>query len=54
MKLSRLLRRDDVEVVSLQDAPLDRVFEVLAHGKLIFSKDQTQKSGFISTRRNEK
>lgn len=46
-KLSRALRRDDVDVVSLQDAPLDLAFEILAHGKLIFLKDPAQKAAFI-------
>jgi len=46
-KLSRALRRDDVEVVSLHDAPLDLAFEILAYGKLIFSKVDAIKTAFI-------
>jgi predicted nucleotidyltransferase len=46
-KLSRALQRDDVEVVSLHDAPLDLAFEILAYGKLIFSKADEQKADFI-------
>jgi hypothetical protein len=46
-KLGKVLSRDDVEVVSLQDAPLDLAFEILAYGKLIFSKDKGQKADFI-------
>lgn len=46
-KLGKALSRDDVDVVSLQDAPLDLAFEILAYGKLIFSKDDEQKADFI-------
>lgn len=46
-KLSRVLQRDDVEVVSLYDAPLDLSFEILAYGKLIFSRANEQKTDFI-------
>jgi predicted nucleotidyltransferase len=46
-KLGKALRRDDVEVVPLQDAPLDLAFEILAQGKLIFSKDDGQKADFV-------
>ncbi len=41
--LGRTLRRDEVDVVPLQDAPLDLTFEILAHGRLIFSKADAQK-----------
>ncbi|MDZ7289918.1 MAG: nucleotidyltransferase domain-containing protein [candidate division KSB1 bacterium] len=46
-QLGRLLQRDDVDVVPLQDASPDLTFEILAYGKLIFSKDDTQKVTFI-------
>jgi hypothetical protein len=46
-KLGKALQRDDVEVVPLQDAPLDLAFEILAYGKLLFSKDDGQKADFI-------
>jgi hypothetical protein len=46
-KLGKALSRDDVDVVPLQDAPLDLAFEILAYGKLIFSKDNGQKADFI-------
>jgi predicted nucleotidyltransferase len=46
-KLGKALQRDDVEVVPLQDAPLDLAFEILAQGKLIFSKDDGQKADFV-------
>jgi predicted nucleotidyltransferase len=45
--LGRILQRDEVDVVPLQDAPLDLAFEILAHGKLIFSKADAQKADFI-------
>jgi len=45
--LGKALARDDVEVVALQDAPLDLAFEILAHGKLIFSKADGPKADFI-------
>ncbi|MDZ7362827.1 MAG: nucleotidyltransferase domain-containing protein [candidate division KSB1 bacterium] len=46
-KLAKALQQNDVDVVSLQDAPVDLAFEVLAHGKLLFSKDDAQKVDFI-------
>jgi len=45
-KLGKALQRDDMEVVPLQDAPLDLAFEILAYGKLLFSKDDGQKADF--------
>jgi predicted nucleotidyltransferase len=46
--LGRTLRRNnEVDVVPLQDAPLDLAFEILAHGKLIFSKADVPKADFI-------
>lgn len=46
-KLGKALQRNDVDVVPMQDAPLDLAFEILADGKLIFSKDDGQKADFI-------
>lgn len=46
-KLSNVLQRNDVDVVSLQDAPIDLAFEILAYGKLIFSKANAIKTTFI-------
>lgn len=46
-KLSKTLKRDDVDVVPLQDAPVDLAFEILKHGKLIFSKDDADKATFV-------
>ncbi len=46
-KLGRALRRDDVEVVPLQDATLDLAFEILAGGQLIFSNDTAKKADFV-------
>jgi hypothetical protein len=46
-KLAKALKRDDVDVVPLQDAPVDLAFEILKHGKLIFSKDEAAKATFV-------
>ena len=46
-KLGRALQRNEVDIVPLQDAPLDLAFEILAYGKVIFSKADGQKADFI-------
>jgi hypothetical protein len=46
-KLSKTLKRGEVDVVPLQDAPVDLAFEILKHGKLIFSKDDEAKVTFV-------
>jgi hypothetical protein len=46
-KLSNVLDRDDVDVVRLQDAPLDLVREIVEHGKLLFCHDDNLRVDFV-------
>lgn len=46
-KLGKALSQDEVDVVALQDAPIDLAFEILAYGKLLFAKDDGQRTDFI-------
>jgi len=46
-KLSSALDRDDVDVVRLQDAPLDLAREVVENGKLLFCRDDALRVDFV-------
>lgn len=46
-KLSNTLERDDIDVVRLQDAPLDLAREIVEHGKLLFCHDDNLRVDFV-------
>ncbi len=46
-KLSNILERDDIDVVRLQDAPLDLAREVVDSGKLLFCRDDGLRVDFV-------
>lgn len=46
-KLSNTLERDDVDVVRLQDAPLDLAREVVENGKLLLCRDDNLRVEFV-------
>ena len=46
-KLGKALQRDDVDVVPLDEAPLDLAHAVVESGKLVFSRDDKLRNGFV-------
>ncbi len=46
-KLSNALERDDVDVVRLQDAPLDLARDVVENGKMLFCHDHNLRVDFV-------
>jgi predicted nucleotidyltransferase len=46
-KLNNVLERDDVDVLRLQDAPLDLAREIVEHGKLLFCHDDNLRVDFV-------
>jgi len=46
-KLSNALKRDDVDVVRLQDAPLDLARDVVENGKMLFCHDDNLRVDFV-------
>lgn len=47
VQLGRALQRDNVDVVPLQDAPVDLAFEILAYGRVISCQNAEAKVMFV-------